>query len=200
MVCSLKVRERILFSLYEYTSIVNYDTANLTITTGVDEYGFSYDLFGVKETSTTERATLISTGYTRLFPANESLLYPAELKVSGDGIITLRPRISYVNDDGSSNTPTAGAYIDCETGDMLSYSGGEAATYNIFRESNGWIRVEFTYKSPEAKICMGVLSFGAHQRSIKSGDKLMLTTPQFERTKRVIFIIKQRSVPRASDQ
>lgn len=41
---------------------------------------------------------------------------------------------------------------------MLSYSGGEAATYNIFRESNGWIRVEFTYKSPEAKICMDVLS------------------------------------------
>ncbi|WP_301001857.1 prophage tail fiber N-terminal domain-containing protein, partial [Escherichia sp. 4726-5] len=40
----------------------NYDTANLTITTGVDEYGFSYGLFGVKETSTTERATLISTG------------------------------------------------------------------------------------------------------------------------------------------
>ncbi|HBC9292266.1 TPA: prophage tail fiber N-terminal domain-containing protein, partial [Escherichia coli] len=34
----------------------NYDTANLTITTGVDEYGFSYGLFGVKETSTTERA------------------------------------------------------------------------------------------------------------------------------------------------
>ncbi|HBL7567631.1 TPA: prophage tail fiber N-terminal domain-containing protein [Escherichia coli] len=183
----------------------NYDTANLTITTGVDEYGFSYGLFGVKETSTTERATLISTGYTRVISvsANESVTLSCRVKkVSGDGIITLRPRISYVNDDGSSNTLTAGAYIDCETGDMLSYSGGEAATYNIFRESNGWIRVEFTYKSPEAKNMYGRFEFGAHQRSIKSGDKLMLTTPQFEKGLNAssFIITTEVGATRASDQ
>ncbi|EPT8703627.1 phage head spike fiber domain-containing protein, partial [Escherichia coli] len=183
----------------------NYDTANLTITTGVDEYGFSYGLFGVKETSTTERATLISTGYTRVISvsANESVTLSCRVKkVSGDGIITLRPRISYVNDDGSSNTLTAGAYIDCETGDMLSYSGDEAATYNIFRESNGWIRVEFTYKSPEAKNMYGRFEFGAHQRSIKSGDELMLTTPQFEKGLNASSFIITTDVgaTRASDQ
>lgn len=183
----------------------NYDTANLTITTGVDEYGFSYGLFGVKETSTTERATLISTGYTRVISvsANESVTLSCRVKkVSGDGIITLRPRISYVNDDGSSNTLTAGAYIDCETGDMLSYSGGEAATYNIFRESNGWIRVEFTYKSPEAKNMYGRFEFGAHQRSIKPGDKLMLTTPQFEKGLNAssFIITTEVGATRASDQ
>ncbi|EFA4953540.1 phage tail protein [Escherichia coli] len=183
----------------------NYDTANLTITTGVDEYGFSYGLFGVKETSTTERATLISTGYTRVISvsANESVTLSCRVKkVSGDGIITLRPRISYVNDDGSSNTLTAGAYIDCETGDMLSYSGDEAVTYNIFRESNGWIRVEFTYKSPEAKNMYGRFEFGAHQRSIKSGDELMLTTPQFEKGLNASSFIITTDVgaTRASDQ
>ncbi|EFN7664133.1 TPA: phage tail protein [Escherichia coli] len=183
----------------------NYDTANLTITTGVDEYGFSYGLFGVKETSTTERATLISTGYTRVISvsANESVTLSCRVKkASGDGIITLRPRISYVNDDGSSNTLTAGAYIDCETGDMLSYSGDEAVTYNIFRESNGWIRVEFTYKSPEAKNMYGRFEFGAHQRSIKSGDELMLTTPQFEKGLNASSFIITTDVgaTRASDQ
>lgn len=85
---------------------------------------------------------------------------------------------------------------------MLSYSGGEAATYNIFRESNGWIRVEFTYKSPEAKNMYGRFEFGAHQRSIKSGDKLMLTTPQFEKGLNAssFIITTEVGATRASDQ
>ncbi|MEC9938985.1 phage tail protein, partial [Escherichia marmotae] len=162
----------------------NYDTANLTITTGVDEYGFSYGLFGVKETSTTERATIISTGYSRVIDvaANESVTLSCRVKkINGEGIITLRPRISFVNDDGTSNTLVAGSYIDCETGDVLSFSGGDAVNHVVYREANGWLRVEFTYKSPEAKSMYGRFEMGADKRAIKKGDQIMMTTPQFEK-------------------
>ncbi|EIS6464773.1 phage tail protein [Escherichia coli] len=182
----------------------NYDTANLTITTGVDEYGFSYGLFGVKETSTTERATIISTGYSRVIDvaANESVTLSCRVKkINGEGIITLRPRISFVNDDGTSNTLVAGSYIDCETGDVLSFSGGDAVNHVVYREANGWLRVEFTYKSPEAKSMYGRFEMGADKRAIKKGDQIMMTTPQFEKgTHASSFIItSETGATRASD-
>ncbi len=165
-------------------SLWNYDDKNIEITTSVDEYGFKYGLFDVKETSTTERATIISTGYSRVIDvaANESVTLSCRVKkINGEGIITLRPRISFVNDDGTSNTLVAGSYIDCETGDVLGFSGGDAVNHVIYREANGWLRVEFTYKSPEAKSMYGRFEMGADKRAIKKGDQIMFTTPQFEK-------------------
>ncbi|HCQ0564205.1 TPA: prophage tail fiber N-terminal domain-containing protein, partial [Escherichia coli] len=165
-------------------SLWNYDDKNIEITTSVDEYGFKYGLFDVKETSTTERATIISTGYSRVIDvaANESVTLSCRVKkINGEGIITLRPRISFVNDNGTSNTLVAGSYIDCETGDVLGFSGGDAVNHVIYREANGWLRVEFTYKSPDAKSMYGRFEMGADKRAIKKGDQIMFTTPQFEK-------------------
>ncbi|MBY7512279.1 prophage tail fiber N-terminal domain-containing protein [Escherichia ruysiae] len=185
-------------------SLWNYDDKNIEITTSVDEYGFKYGLFDVKETSTTERATIISTGYSRVIDvaANESVTLSCRVKkINGEGIITLRPRISFVNDDGTSNTLVAGSYIDCETGDVLGFSGGDAVNHVIYREANGWLRVEFTYKSPEAKSMYGRFEMGADKRAIKKGDQIMMTTPQFEKgTHASSFIITSKTgATRASD-
>ncbi|HAV8043428.1 TPA: phage tail protein [Escherichia coli] len=185
-------------------SLWNYDDKNIEITTSVDEYGFKYGLFNVKETSTTERATIISTGYSRVIDvaANESVTLSCRVKkINGEGIITLRPRISFVNDDGTSNTLVAGSYIDCETGDVLGFSGGDAVNHVIYREANGWLRVEFTYKSPEAKSMYGRFEMGADKRAIKKGDQIMFTTPQFEKglCASSFIVTSDVAVTRASD-
>ncbi|MBB2320890.1 prophage tail fiber N-terminal domain-containing protein [Escherichia sp. 93.1518] len=185
-------------------SLWNYDDKNIEITTSVDEYGFKYGLFDVKETSTTERATIISTGYSRVIDvaANESVTLSCRVKkINGEGIITLRPRISFVNDDGTSNTLVAGSYIDCETGDVLGFSGGDAVNHVIYREANGWLRVEFTYKSPEAKSMYGRFEMGADKRAIKKGDQIMFTTPQFEKGSCAssFIVTSDVAVTRASD-
>ncbi|HDS0900721.1 TPA: prophage tail fiber N-terminal domain-containing protein [Escherichia coli] len=185
-------------------SLWNYDDKNIEITTSVDEYGFKYGLFNVKETSTTERATIISTGYSRVIDvaANESVTLSCRVKkINGEGIITLRPRISFVNDDGTINTLVAGSYIDCETGDVLGFSGGDAVNHVIYREANGWLRVEFTYKSPEAKSMYGRFEMGADKRAIKKGDQIMFTTPQFEKglCASSFIVTSDVAVTRASD-
>ncbi|CAM7156097.1 TPA: prophage tail fiber N-terminal domain-containing protein [Escherichia coli] len=159
--------------------------AQLNITNGKDEFGFTYGLINVvAETSTTGRATFISTGYPRSMPAKagESLTISFRVKkVAGDGVLTVYPRIAYVNDDGSSNTLSSNAYINAETGEVLGTPAGGSSTKVYTKiESNGWLFVSLTYKTAEDKTFYGRIEVGAHKRDIQIGDQWMITTPQFE--------------------
>ncbi|HFX7227392.1 TPA: prophage tail fiber N-terminal domain-containing protein, partial [Escherichia coli] len=132
-------------------SLWNYLKSALSVTSETDEYGFTYGTFTVTGTPLDGRATLITSGYPRVISVDANESVTLSCRVKGTDIL-IRPRVAYVNDDGTSNTLVAESYIDCGTGEILKIPNGEdAVNHVIYREANGWLRIEFTYKSPEPK-------------------------------------------------
>ncbi|EPR6293750.1 phage tail protein [Escherichia coli] len=182
-------------------SLWNYLKSALSVTSETDEYGFTYGTFTVTGTPLDGRATLITSGYPRVISVDANESVTLSCRVKGTDIL-IRPRVAYVNDDGTSNTLVAESYIDCGTGEILKIPNGEdAVNHVIYREANGWLRIEFTYKSPEPKSIHARFEIAADGRSIQAGDQIMMTTPQFEKgTHASSFIItSETSATRASD-
>ena len=182
-------------------SLWNYLKSALSVTSETDEYGFTYGTFTVTGTPLDGRATLITSGYPRVISVDANESVTLSCRVKGTDIL-IRPRVAYVNDDGTSNTLVAESYIDCGTGEILKIPNGEdAVNHVIYREANGWLRIEFTYKSPEPKSIHARFEMAAEGRSIQAGDQIMMTTPQFEKgTHASSFIITSGTgATRASD-
>ncbi|KAF3714278.1 hypothetical protein FM737_001069 [Escherichia marmotae] len=182
-------------------SLWNYLKSALSVTSETDEYGFTYGTFTVTGTPLDGRATLITSGYPRVISVDANESVTLSCRVKGTDIL-IRPRVAYVNDDGTSNTLVAESYIDCGTGEILKIPNGEdAVNHVIYREANGWLRIEFTYKSPEPKSIHARFEIAADGRSIQAGDQIMMTTPQFEKgTHASSFIItSETGATRASD-
>ncbi|HBD5698611.1 prophage tail fiber N-terminal domain-containing protein [Escherichia coli] len=182
-------------------SLWNYLKSALSVTSETDEYGFTYGTFTVTGTPLDGRATLITSGYPRVISVDANESVTLSCRVKGTDIL-IRPRVAYVNDDGTSNALVAESYIDCGTGEILKIPNGEdAVNHVIYREANGWLRIEFTYKSPEPKSIHARFEMAAEGRSIQAGDQIMMTTPQFEKgTHASSFIITSGTgATRASD-
>ncbi|HGV5838458.1 prophage tail fiber N-terminal domain-containing protein [Escherichia coli] len=182
-------------------SLWNYLKSALSVTSETDGYGFTYGTFTVTGTPLDGRATLITSGYPRVISVDANESVTLSCRVKGTDIL-IRPRVAYVNDDGTSNTLVAESYIDCGTGEILKIPNGEdAVNHVIYREANGWLRIEFTYKSPEPKSIHARFEIAADGRSIQAGDQIMMTTPQFEKgTHASSFIITSGTgATRASD-
>ncbi|QXV80203.1 lateral tail fiber protein [Escherichia phage IrisVonRoten] len=162
-------------------------TTSVTITeSGVDEFGFTYGRFQIKDekigTNTTMNIAAIPGGRGVDVTGTEKYV-TTSCRVKSDSA-NIQCRIRFERYDGSAYFYLADAYLNIT--DMSIRKTGEGAariTARAEKESNGWIYFEVTYQSEAIDNMVGSqiqIAPPVSPGTYSGGEYLQVATPQFE--------------------
>ncbi|HBA7293509.1 TPA: phage tail protein, partial [Escherichia coli] len=162
-------------------------TTSVTITeSGVDEFGFTYGRFQIKDekigTNTTMNIAAVSGGRGVDVTGTEKYV-TTSCRVKSDSA-NIQCRIRFERYDGSAYFYLADAYLNITDMSIRKTGGGAARiTARAEKESNGWIYFEVTYQSEAIDNMVGSqiqIAPPVSPGTYLGGEYLDVTTPQFE--------------------
>lgn len=162
-------------------------TTSVTITeSGVDEFGFTYGRFQIKDekigTNTAMNITSVSGGRGVDVTGTEKYV-TTSCRVKSDSA-NIQCRIRFERYDGSAYFYLADAYLNITDMSIRKTGGGAARiTARAEKESNGWIYFEVTYQSEDMDNMVGSqiqIAPPVSPGTYLGGEYLDVTTPQFE--------------------
>ncbi|MCQ1974544.1 prophage tail fiber N-terminal domain-containing protein [Escherichia coli] len=162
-------------------------TTSVTITeSGVDEFGFTYGRFQIKDekigTNTTMNIAAVSGGRGVDVTGTEKYV-TTSCRVKSDSA-NIQCRIRFERYDGSEYFYLADAYLNITDMSIRKTGGGAARiTARAEKESNGWIYFEVTYQSEAIDNMVGSqiqIAPPVSPGTYLGGEYLDVTTPQFE--------------------
>lgn len=162
-------------------------TTSVTITeSGVDEFGFTYGRFQIKDekigTNTTMNIAAVPGGRGVDVTGNEKYV-TTSCRVKSDNA-NIQCRIRFEGYDGSAYFYLADAYLNITDMSIRKTGGGAARiTARAEKESNGWIYFEVTYQSEDTDNMVGSqiqIAPPVSPGTYSGGEYLQVATPQFE--------------------
>ncbi|PYH10378.1 phage tail protein [Escherichia coli] len=162
-------------------------TTSVTITeSGVDEFGFTYGRFQIKDekigTNTTMNIAAVSGGRGVDVTGTEKYV-TTSCRVKSDSA-NIQCRIRFERYDGSAYFYLADACLNITDMSIRKTGGGAARiTARAEKESNGWIYFEVTYQSEAIDNMVGSqiqIAPPVSPGTYLGGEYLDVTTPQFE--------------------
>ena len=162
-------------------------TTSVTITeSGVDEFGFTYGRFQIKDekigTNTTMNIAAVPGGRGVDVTGNEKYV-TTSCRVKSDNA-NIQCRIRFEGYDGSEYFYLADAYLNITDMSIRKTGGGAARiTARAEKESNGWIYFEVTYQSEDTDNMVGSqiqIAPPVSPGTYSGGEYLQVATPQFE--------------------
>ncbi|QMD18367.1 prophage tail fiber N-terminal domain-containing protein [Escherichia coli] len=162
-------------------------TTSVTITeSGVDEFGFTYGRFQIKDekigTNTTMNIAAVSGGRGVDVTGTEKYV-TTSCRVKSDSA-NIQCRIRFERYDGSAYFYLADAYLNITDMSIRKTGVGAARiTARAEKESNGWIYFEVTYQSEAIDNMVGSqiqIAPPVSPGTYLGGEYLDVTTPQFE--------------------
>lgn len=162
-------------------------TTSVTITeSGVDEFGFTYGRFQIKDekigTNTAINIAAVSQGRGVDVTGTEKYV-TTSCRVKSDSA-NIQCRIRFERYDGSAYFYLADAYLNITNMSIRKTGGGAARiTARAEKESNGWIYFEVTYQSEAIDNMVGSqiqIAPPVSPGTYLGGEYLDVTTPQFE--------------------
>ncbi|HCS8381461.1 TPA: phage tail protein, partial [Escherichia coli] len=162
-------------------------TTSVTITeSGVDEFGFTYGRFQIKDekigTNTTMNIAAVSGGRGVDVTGTEKYV-TTSCRVKSDSA-NIQCRIRFERYDGSAYFYLADAHLNITDMSIRKTGGGAARiTARAEKESNGWIYFEVTYQSEAIDNMVGSqiqIAPPVSPGTYLGGEYLDVTTPQFE--------------------
>ncbi|HDX2700193.1 TPA: phage tail protein, partial [Escherichia coli] len=168
-----------------------------------DEFGITSAKFTYKESQDTVPITAISTGVSRVVDVANgeygTISIRARIGEEYSSPVRLRLRFSKLNPDGQGNTFITDVMLDLVT---LDVTGGDKLTYDVKRESGGWVLFQGTYKAQEdIKMYARVEMIAREGQDITAGQFMTLATAQVENGSSASSLIVTGDTPvtRASD-
>lgn len=162
---------------------LNTDKYRSDVTYNVDKYGFAYATATANENSQGEYPSLFYCETVNAINCQQNEYVSLSIRVKANLDIYITPQFYLVGEDGGLILG-ARSFISCETGEV-SYvvEGRGTIAHRIYREDNGWLKVEAMCKFVER----GGSSIGSvnycrnNDQPVQVGDTISFCTPQFEK-------------------
>ena len=162
---------------------LNTDKYRSDVTYNVDKYGFAYVTATANENSQGEYPSLFYCETVNAINCQQNEYVSLSIRVKANLDIYITPQFYLVGEDGGLILG-ARSFISCETGEVSSVVEGRGTiAHRIYREDNGWLKVEAMCKFVER----GGSSIGSvnycrnNDQPVQVGDTISFCTPQFEK-------------------
>ncbi|AHN83565.1 tail protein [Escherichia phage vB_EcoS_FFH_1] len=162
---------------------LNTDKYRSDVTYNVDKYGFAYATATANEKSQGEYPPLFYCETVNAINCQQNEYVSLSIRVKANLDIYITPQFYLVGEDGGLILG-ARSFINCETGEVSSIVEGRGTiAHRIYREDNGWLKVEAMCKFVER----GGSSIGSvnycrnNDQPVQVGDTISFCTPQFEK-------------------
>ncbi|WMU95269.1 hypothetical protein [Salmonella phage PH204] len=162
---------------------LNTDKHRSDVTYNVDKYGFAYATATANENSHGEYPSLFYCETVNAINCQQNEYVSLSIRVKANSDIYITPQFYLVGEDGGLILG-ARSFISCETGEVSSVVEGRGTiAHRIYREDNGWLKVEAMCKFVER----GGSSIGSvnycrnNDQPAQVGDTISFCTPQFEK-------------------
>lgn len=162
---------------------LNTDKYRSDVTYNVDKYGFAYATATVNQNAQGDTPSLFYCETVNAINCQQNEYVSVSIRVKADLDIYITPQFYLVGEDGGLILG-ARSFISCETGEVSSVVEGRGTiAHRIYREDNGWLKVEAMCKFVER----GGSSIGSVNycrvdgQPTQVGDTISFCTPQFEK-------------------
>lgn len=162
---------------------LNTDKYRSDVTYNVDKYGFAYATATVNRNGQGDTPSLFYCETANTINCQKNEYVSLSIRVKADRDIYITPQFYLVGEDGGLILG-ARSCISCVTGEVSSIvEGCGTITHRVYREDNGWLKVEAICKFVE----MGGNSIGSVNycrvdgQPLQVGDKISFCNPQFEK-------------------
>ena len=162
---------------------LNTDKYRSDVTYNIDKYGFAYATAIANEKAQSEYPSLFYCETVNAINCQQNEYVSLSIRVKANLGIYITPQFYLIGEDGGLILG-ARSFISCETGEVSSVVEGRGTiTHRIYREDNGWLKVEAICKFVER----GGNSIGSvnycreNDQPVQVGDTISFCTPQFEK-------------------
>ncbi|UPW39087.1 putative tail fiber protein [Escherichia phage vB_EcoS_ESCO40] len=162
---------------------LNTDRHRIDVTYGVDKYGFTYTTATVNQNGQGDTPNLFYCETANAINCQKNEYVSLSIRVKAGQDIYITPQFYLVGEDGGLILG-ARSVISCGTGEISSVvEGSGTIAHRIYREDNGWLKVEAMCKFVE----IGGNSIGSVNycrvdgQPLQVGDEISFCNPQFEK-------------------